>query len=325
MLTFYEKNWLSEGYESPEEESRYREYGRQLLTRFVELHTPDFKMPIAVEQSFSLRIEGVTVRGFIDRVDKLESGSLSVVDYKTNRDLFTVDYVENDLQLTVYQMAAEQAWGIPVELLTLYHLRSNTACSAPGRTLERLNETRAMILDVAENIEKRIFPATENRFCPCDFPEYCPHYRHLSMTAPPENGSQASLSAPAAIDAAKSVERYAELHTRIKELQTELDEIRDSIVTYCGTECLNRLYGTEHELSVNITERTGFSEDEVKAILGPTGHWEMVTRLDESRLKALLADTTLDVQLRKQLESLRRITASYPQVRLKKRADTAED
>ena len=325
MLTCYEKNWLSEGYESPEEESRYREYGRQLLTRFVELHTPDFKMPIAVEQSFSLRIEGVTVRGFIDRVDKLESGSLSVVDYKTNRDLFTVDYVENDLQLTVYQMAAEQAWGIPVELLTLYHLRSNTACSAPGRTLERLDETRAMILDVAENIEKRIFPATENRFCPCDFPEYCPHYRHLSMTVPPENGSQASLSAPAAIDAAKSVERYAELHTRIKELQTELDEIRDSIVTYCGTECLNRLYGTEHELSVNITERTGFSEDEVKAILGPTGHWEMVTRLDESRLKALLADTTLDVQLRKQLESLRRITASYPQVRLKKRADTAED
>lgn len=325
MLAYYESNWLSEGYESPEEEARYREYGKELLTRFVELHTPDFRMPIAVERSFNLDIQGVTVRGFIDRVDKLPGGNLSVVDYKTNKDLFSVDYVENDLQLTVYQMAAEQTWGIPVELLTLYHLRSNTACSAPGRTPERLDETRTMILGVAENIERKIFPATENRFCPCDFPEYCPHYRHLHLTTPPEDGAQASLSTPAAIDAAKSVERYAELHGRIKELQAELDEIRDSIIAYCGTECLNRLFGTEHELSVNSIERTGFSEEEVKNLLKPEGLWDLVTRLDESRLKALIADKDLDAGLRNQLESLRKITSSYPQIRLKRRSGGEED
>ncbi len=325
MLSYYESTWISEGYETPEEEAHYRTYGRDLLTRFVELHTPNFRMPIAVERGFSLDIEGIIVRGFIDRVDKLDSGKLSIVDYKSNRDLFTVDYVENDLQLTVYQMAAEQAWGIPAELLTLYHLRSNTACSTPARSRERLDETRAMILGVAENIERKIFPAIENRFCPCDFPEYCPNYRHLHLTAPLEEGAQASLSAPAAIDAAKSVERYAELHARIKELQGELEEIRDQIVTYCGTECLNRLYGTEHELSISTTERTGFSEEDVKAILEPAGLWDLVTRLDESRLKALLADKTLDIGLRKQLESFRKITASYSQVRLKKRSGGDEE
>ena len=85
-------------------------------------------MPIAVEKSFYLDIDGIKLRGFIDRVDKLESGGLAIIDYKTNKELFTAAYLADDLQLTTYQMAAEQMWGLPVESLTLYHLRSNTAC-----------------------------------------------------------------------------------------------------------------------------------------------------------------------------------------------------
>ena len=33
FLLFYEENWLSEGYESAEEEENYKVYGREILTR----------------------------------------------------------------------------------------------------------------------------------------------------------------------------------------------------------------------------------------------------------------------------------------------------
>lgn len=48
MLDFYERKWLSEGYESAEEEAEYKAYGREMLTKFWEIHQPDFRMPIAV-------------------------------------------------------------------------------------------------------------------------------------------------------------------------------------------------------------------------------------------------------------------------------------
>jgi len=54
LLHFYEQNWLSEGYESAEEEAKYRSYGREILIKFWEVHQTDFRVPIAVERLFHI-------------------------------------------------------------------------------------------------------------------------------------------------------------------------------------------------------------------------------------------------------------------------------
>lgn len=63
LYQFYEKNWISEGYESPEQELRYKEYGKQLLSEFCKIHTPGFKLPMAVEYSFRIDIDGIPFGG----------------------------------------------------------------------------------------------------------------------------------------------------------------------------------------------------------------------------------------------------------------------
>ena len=206
---------------SPEEEKRYQDFGKEILSRFWTIHQADFHIPVALEKSFYLDIDGIKLRGFMDRVDKLDSGGLAVIDYKTNKELFTADYLADDLQLTIYQMAAEQTWRLPVERLTLYHLRSNTACSCPPRGRDQLEQTRRLVLEVAENIAQEKFPAIENEYCPCDFPEHCPYYRHKYEMAAPQKTGQELLPGMAAADA---VERYAGLQAQIKELQTQLEE-----------------------------------------------------------------------------------------------------
>jgi len=313
LLHFYEQNWLAEGYESAEEEARYRSYGREMLTKFWEVHQADFRMPVAVERLFYVNIEGVKLTGYIDRVDKLDSGGLSIVDYKTNKELFTTEDIEKDLQLTLYQLAAEQTWQLPVERLTLYHLRSNTPCSCGSRNEAQLNEARRLILEVAEGIIQQKFPAIENQYCPCDFAEHCPYYRQQYMT--PDLFQQGILDG---IAVAEAVKHYVSLQSQIKELQTQFEEVKQRLIDFCQTEGLNRVYGREHAITYKLVEKTGFSEDEVKALLEPEGLWHKVLSLDQSRLRQLITDEALAKDIREKLKTLRRVVSTYPQLWVKK-------
>jgi len=308
LLGFYEKNWLSEGYESAEEEAKYKAYGKEILSKFWEIHSADFRMPVAVERMFHIDIEGVKLMGYIDRVDKLDSGGLSIVDYKTNQELFTQNDLANDLQLTLYQLAAEQTWRLPVDRLTLYHLRSNTPCSCQPRDKEQLNEARRLVLEVAENIAEKRFPATENQYCPCDFPEHCPYYRQKVAPEPKETDILRGM----AVD--EAVEKYVSLQGQIRELQLKFEEIKQVIIDFCQAEGLNRVYGREHAITYKLVERTGFSEDEVRALLEPEGLWNRVLSLDQSNLNQLITDEEVAKDIRDKLEVLRQVISTSPRL-----------
>jgi putative RecB family exonuclease len=308
MLDFYERHWLSEGYESPEEEAEYKAYGREMLTRFWEIHQADFRMPIAVEHKFNIDIGNIKLTGRIDRVDKLGSGGLAIIDYKTNLELFTKEYLAKDLQLTLYQLAVEQSWFLPVERLTLYHFRSNTPVSCPPREPDQLEEAKRLVLEVAEGIQAGNFPATESAYCPCDFPEYCPYYKHKFA---PERGESDVLDETAVPE---SVERYVALQNEIKGLQLELDELKAAIAAYCQAQGLNRVYGQDHALTYKMVERGGYSEPEVRALLEPAGLWPKVLGFDQSKLRELIKDETVAKELRQRLAKLKQVVSANPQL-----------
>lgn len=316
LLQFYEQKWHPEGYESAEEEANYKAYGREILTAFWEIHRRDFRMPLAVEKMFYIDVGDVKLKAFIDRVDKLESGGLSIVDYKTNKELFTTDYLQKDLQLTLYQLAAEQLWQLPVEKLTLYHMRSNTPVSCSGRAPIQLNDAKHLVLDVADKINQQIFPATENDYCPCDFPEYCPYYRHQYS----ENVSEATdaEAKPIALGS-DEVERYASLQAQIKALQEELSALRQEIIDYCEAEDMKRVYGTENEITYQLVDVTGYIEEEIRAFLEPEGLWERVTGLDQTRLKQLLVDEAIGQDIKNRIQSLRQIVSTQQRLLVRKR------
>ncbi len=311
LLQFYESTWLSEGYDSAEEEAKYKAYGREILSRFWEIHSSDFRMPVAVEKLFYIDIDGIKLRGYIDRIDKLDSGGLSIVDYKTNKEPFTTDDLEKNLQLTLYQLAAEQTWQLPVERLTLYHLRSNTPFSCQPRDEARLDEAKCLVLKVADGITAERFPAIENQYCPCDFAEHCPYYRqkYVEIVAEPKETDILRGMAVGEV-----VEHYTSLQNQIKELQLQLDEIKQMIIDYCLANGLNRVYGKEHAITYKLVERTGFSEDEVRSLLEPEGLWGRVLSFDQPKLRQLITDEDIARDIRDKLEALRQVISSYPQL-----------
>ena len=260
-----------------------------------------------MEWMFYVNIEGIKLRGFIDRIDKLDSGGLAIVDYKTDRELFTNDYLARNLQLTLYQMAVAKSWFLPVERLTLYHFRTNTPCSCPPRDEAQLEGAKKLALAVAEGIEAERFPAVESERCPCDFPEHCPYYRQ--QVVPGAKGAR--ISGEVAV--AEVVERYVSLQSQIKELQLELDELKRRLADFCQAEGLSRVYGAEHAITYKLVEKAGFSEEAVRALLEPAGLLDRVLSLDAAKLKELITDEAVAQEIRNKLAALKQVISSYPQ------------
>ena len=322
LLSFYDDNWKSEGWESIEDETSQMAHGEQILRDFWDVNSHDFKVPLATEKMFIVDIKGVKLRGYIDRLDKLATGGLAIVDYKSNQELFTMDYVENFLQLTLYQLACERMWNMPVEKLTLYHLRSNTPVSCGPRSREKLDEASGIVVSVAKNIAAGRFPAIENQYCPCDFPEYCPYYKHKYGKLLPERRQPERLRNIAIADV---VERYVALQDEQRLIEGELNELKDLIIQYCKAEELNRVFGREHAITYKVIERMGYDENKVRAILEPAGLWDRVLKFDPVMMKALVESSSMPNDVKERIASLVKVVSSYPQLWTKRFKEDSEE
>ena len=321
-LDFYRQSWSSEGWESPEQEAAERAYGQKIIEGFWTIHSGNFRLPLAAERLFIVDVEGVKLRGYIDRIDKLDTGSLAIVDYKSNRELFTKDYVQNFLQLTLYQIACEQMWDMPVDRLTLYHLRSNTPVSSGPRQKEQLKEARNLVLSVAESIASEKFPALENQYCPCDFPQYCPYYKHKYGETIPEAAKPEQLKT---VNIGEIIERYVGLQDAQKMIEKQLDELKQLLIQYCQTEEINRVFGTEHAITYKIIERTGYPEEKVRPILEPAGLWDRVLKFDSAAVRELLRSKEVPEKIRTKIADLAEVISTYPRLWIKTLKDDKEE
>ena len=122
LWEFLDEEWVTEGYADDAEARLYFEHARQVLSDYHSENADGFRIPAALEYRFSIDVEGVTLSGVIDRMDRLPGGGYEIIDYKTNRRLPPKHRLERDLQLSVYALAAREVWGIEPEKLTLYFL-----------------------------------------------------------------------------------------------------------------------------------------------------------------------------------------------------------
>lgn len=309
VLEYYEKNWINEGYENSEEEEGYFVYGKRILTDYYNMHIKTFKTPVAVEHQFNIEIQGTPVTGFIDRIDKIEDNKAEVIDYKSGKNIFDRSYVEENEQLTLYQLAVEESIGLEVEKLTLYHLPSQTPVSSKARKREKIESLKARILDVNELISKGKFEAKEGRFCPCDFPEHCPFYKHKYVTGKEEKKKK--------IDIQQTIEEYSRLKDQERDINKRIKDLGETIHTYCDEQNLSRVFGKEHAITRIKSERKGFDEEKLRAILEPKGLWDKVMKYDDSQTKAFLEDEDVNPDLKNEIQELEEVKKTYYQLRIK--------
>ncbi len=287
LLAAYDRAWLSDGYSSPEEEARYRALGRDLLVRYYTRFVKYPPRPVAVEEHLEARWDGIPIHGYIDRIDRTESGGLEIVDYKTSRELSGEDARASD-QLSIYQVLVEANYSEPVEGLTLYHLRSLTPHRAPPRPKETLAQLHERMGSAVDGIRAEAFEPTPGRQCSrCDFQARCPEFRAV----PGED--EARLRG--------LVDRFDELRRQEAQLGDELRRTADDLHRAAEQFGVHRISGSGAVAIRRREETWRYPTATVDEILESAGMKALAPHASTEEVRRLLRDPAIDANVRRRL------------------------
>lgn len=181
LLAIYKDCWIDEWYESKKHEEEYYAKGKQMMTELYKLHEGKWPHPVALEQPFTMKVGEYTIKGVIDRIDRVEHNGktgVAIVDYKTGNAPKDEKAVERE-QLYLYQIALEETTGATPLSLTYYYLDAGKQFSFVG-TAEETNAVKERIRSTIDAITTSDFAATPSpqKCRNCDFKEIC-EYRKL--------------------------------------------------------------------------------------------------------------------------------------------------
>ena len=173
--------WKPTGFPDATSEQTYRRRTATLLDNFWEGELATVGTALHEELGFVLRLDPVDrspvarIGGFIDRIDRLPSGGIEVLDYKTGKP-GTQKTVDESLQLSIYALACRDTLGLGTpERVTLYYTEAATRMSTT-RTDDQLDAARDELLSRSAQIRSGDFHATPSqKVCGwCDYRAICP-------------------------------------------------------------------------------------------------------------------------------------------------------
>ncbi len=177
LLDLLDAGWRRSGLGDGAQERELYAKARDALTRYhARLHEYD-ATPVWFERQFSFQLGPHQVRGRVDRVDRLhEAGAehYELIDYKTSRPR-TEEQLRDDVQLSLYALAAREAWGLESSRQAYYYVLDDLKVPVP-RTERDAASVEEVVLEVGEGIlAERFEPTPSPSACAlCDHRIVCP-------------------------------------------------------------------------------------------------------------------------------------------------------
>jgi DNA helicase-2/ATP-dependent DNA helicase PcrA len=178
LYEIYDSCWRSDSYVDTRQREDFYEKGKNILLDFYKLNQKTgWSAPLALETKFKIKIGEIQITGRIDRVDKISSGNIEIIDYKTgkSKEKLTTDDKE---QLLIYQIAMEIHPQFKnagqCERLTYYFLNDGKKLSFTGSE-DDTEKLCKKINNIVDSIKQNNFaPKPEKFYCGhCDFRDIC--------------------------------------------------------------------------------------------------------------------------------------------------------
>ena len=174
ILKFYNKYFISGGYQSAAEQMEYYLKGKEMLTEYALLDQQRTSEVFSTEKEFIFDYEEWTIRGKIDRIDKTGPDSWEVIDYKTDLDPCEDFKAQESLQLGIYSVGARRYWNMKEGIASIYFVSSNTKVSADFRDF-REEDILETFVKTGELILKEEFEPNLEHCSSCLLKNRCPH------------------------------------------------------------------------------------------------------------------------------------------------------
>jgi DNA helicase-2/ATP-dependent DNA helicase PcrA len=174
LMQLFEASWRRSGFGDSNDDLQFREKAVAALTRYWELDQKRAGKPVWFERGFSFKLGPHLVRGRVDRVDELPDGSYELIDYKTGRPK-SEDDLREDVQLSLYQLAARESWEVEARAGSYYYVLDNEKVPI-AHSDDELTRVKATVEEIAEGIlEQEFEPKPSYELCSfCDYRIICP-------------------------------------------------------------------------------------------------------------------------------------------------------
>ena len=174
LLGLLQAGWRRGGFGDREEERQLRVKATDSLRRYHDRVRSERVDPVWFERGFSFRMGRHTVRGRVDRVDRLAEGGWELIDYKTGRPR-SVEDLREDVQLSLYAIGAREAWDLESAEQAYLYVLDDEKVRVPTEEMDPdwITET---VLEVADGIQSQGFEPTPSfATCSrCDYRIACP-------------------------------------------------------------------------------------------------------------------------------------------------------
>ncbi|HET6508621.1 MAG TPA: ATP-dependent DNA helicase [Baekduia sp.] len=174
LLGLLEAGWRRSGFGPTDEERQLHAKAENALRKYHERFQADDAEPMWFEKSFNFKIGEHTLRGRVDRVDRLADGRYELIDYKTGRPKAAAQ-LRDDVQLALYAVAAGRAWSLESSVQSYLYVLDDQKVPLPddANDAEWIEET---VREVADGILGQGFePTPSYAACSiCDYRIACP-------------------------------------------------------------------------------------------------------------------------------------------------------
>ncbi|KGN38699.1 RecB family exonuclease [Knoellia subterranea] len=177
--------------DSLDEDGWFKDAGA-LVERWFTLENPQWLEPAERELYVETEIDGLTLRGYVDRLDIAPDGAMRVVDYKTGRSPREAFEGKALFQMKFYALVLWRQRGvIPKQLQLVYLGNGEIVRYEPDEHdllgLER--NVRAVWQAIVRASETGDWRPRTSRLCDwCDFKEFCPEWGGTPPPLPADAG-----------------------------------------------------------------------------------------------------------------------------------------
>lgn len=165
---------------SPDAAASFRAEATDLVERYFAVEDPRAVHAIGVELDLRVAVDGIEMRGIIDRLDYLPGGDLVVVDYKTGRAPRPEHARSRMVGVQFYALLCEQMLGrLPREIRLVYLREPLVVVESPTSQTMRGIRQRAVAVwrAIERSCERDDFRPSPSPLCKsCSFQRYCPAF-----------------------------------------------------------------------------------------------------------------------------------------------------
>jgi putative RecB family exonuclease len=300
-----QKSYLEKGYRTQQRADDDFQKGLLMLKAYYEHNRARFAPPFLVEYSTDVEVDGLLVRTISDRIEHLGGGEITIIDYKTGKDVRRepaqlymyqkITEMDPRLKEKIAEIYGQRVSSVKIRELLYYHVPTNKEYSFERAGDKEIGSFWERVLGVAENIRGLKFEATPSeRGCAwCDYKSLCPSF----FGGHPH---PADLVLPEVEKIETLVDRYGRLRERMEELQAQLDEVAAGIAR--AAKDGGEYSGSSFTAQVKKNSRWEFKDRE--AVIGVLNQFDLYRKaltLTLSGITSVLDSADLPEEARKRL------------------------